>query len=129
MNIETWVIEADQIDEAFVATCTTQAVAVAVEGESVIYHKALETIHVLNPPAAVVWWALDGERDIRTIALQLAEAFSIDPQTMIGQVSGIIREFGSQGLLEGVAADAEKIQDMRLDILRGAEGVDEARDD
>jgi hypothetical protein len=122
-------MKADEIDDSFVPARAREVAAAEVEGETVIYHKLSETIHVLNPSATVVWGTLDGQQEVRTVALRLAQAYGVDEQEMVGQVTGIIREFGRQGLLEGVVADQDVVREIRLDLLRSVEVGGEVADE
>jgi len=65
------------------------------EGETLLYVEATHRAFCLNPPAARVWDAIDGRRDVKAIAAQA----SLDADL----VTGTLSEMGEAGLLESVA--------------------------
>ena len=120
-------IAADDIDNGFAAERSSRIASVEVRGEMVVYQEETETIHVLSPSATIVWVRIDGSRDVRSVALQLADEFGVAPTVMVRQVCDTIREFGRQGLLEGVAADQEVIEQIRRDLQRSTQAGREVR--
>ena len=120
---------ADDIEVSFVPRRSSAIASVDVEGETVIFQTSAETIHVLNPSASAVWTIIDGATDVETLALDLSDAFGVPPAVMLEQVHEIICEFGRQGLLDGVLADEQTVEQIRLDLLRSTEIGSEIRDE
>ena len=100
---------ADDIDGRFVPTHARAVAEVELDGEGVLYHEELQTVCVLNPTATVVWNCLDGSSDLETLCRALAEAFSVELETIRADVLAIVREFGRLGLLEEVEPDPEEV--------------------
>lgn len=75
--------------------------------ETVLYNPATTKFCVLNQTAAFVWEALAEPRSAVEIRDQLCAAFDgAEPETALGDVQGVLREFGELGLLAEKAADA-----------------------
>jgi hypothetical protein len=96
-------IEPDEIDGAFVARPRTSVAAVEVDGEVVLFEEESHDLHVLNPTASVLWQCFDGEVTIDELIADLADAYQADPAEIRADVFDAVRNFGGQGLLEGVA--------------------------
>lgn len=75
-----------------------------VEDEKVILNRDGEHIHQLNLTASFVWDRCDGSHDVAQIAKELAEAFGVDSETTLKDVTDVVLEFSQLGLLEGAAA-------------------------
>ncbi|MBW3578455.1 MAG: PqqD family protein [Actinobacteria bacterium] len=82
--------------------------SVELDGETVIYDEHRRTLHTLNPTATIVWTCLDGTISLAELAVELAEAFSVEPAVVLNDLLDLARELGRQGLLEGVAADPDE---------------------
>ena len=76
------------------------------EGETLLYVEATHRAFCLNLPAARVWEAIDGRRDVGEIAKQS----SLD----VDLVAGTLSEMGEAGLLESVAG----LPAARVDLSR-----------
>jgi hypothetical protein len=97
------------IEATFVPIRATEVAGVELDGEAVLYHEVANTVHVLSPTATVVWKLLDGSSDIAAIVADLAAAFAVSHDRMLDDVLSGIREFGRQGLLEGVDPDPDTV--------------------
>ena len=73
-----------------------------VDDETVILDRDGERIHQLNATASFIWDCCDGERDTKAIAAELAEAFGVEPDLTVKDVSEIVLQFSELGLLEEV---------------------------
>ncbi len=72
----------------------TGLVSEQLDGEVLLYVDATHKAFCLNPAAARVWQAIDGQRDVTGIAREA----SIEPDL----VTATLREMGDAGLLESV---------------------------
>lgn len=75
-----------------------------VEDEKVILNRDGEHIHQLNLTASFVWDRCDGSHDVTQIADELAEAFGVDSDLTLKDVSDVVLQFSQLGLLEGATA-------------------------
>lgn len=98
---------------------------VELDGEAVLYNERLNTVHVLNTTATTLWKCLDGSTDLRTLAFDLAEVFSADRELVESDVLAAAREFGKQGLLQGVEADPNSVADRAVTSESSSEILDE----
>ena len=73
-----------------------------VDDETVILDRDGERIHQLNATASFVWDCCEGKMDTNSIAAELAEAFGVDPNRTVKDVSEIVLQFSGLGLLEEV---------------------------
>jgi hypothetical protein len=103
------VIDPDAFDINFVAVPAHDAFTEELDGEAVVYHETSETVHLLSPTATIVWRCLDGEASLATISSELATAFGAELTRINEDVLGVVRDFGRQGLLEGVQPDADVV--------------------
>jgi len=76
-----------------------------VDDETVILDRDGERIHQLNATASFIWDRCDGERDATAIAAELAEAFGVEPDQTVKDVSEIVLQFSALGLLEEVGVE------------------------
>jgi len=95
----------NQIGPDFVAQPRREVVTVEIDGDAVIYDELLETTHLLNTSAAIVWALLDGETRLDELSADLAEAFGIGVGEVLADVVRIVRELGQRGLLEDVSSE------------------------
>lgn len=107
-------IDPEAISMAFTPIPDSGVIGVEVDGEAVLYHEHALTVHALNPTATVIWNCLDGEVSVGELCDDLAAAFSIQVETLQGDVVEAVREFGRQGLLEGVLPDEQAVAANRL---------------
>jgi hypothetical protein len=81
---------------------------VEIDGETVIYDVDLDSTHLLNPTATVVWCSLDGETTVDQLSEDLALAFRAPRTQVRTDILTLLRDLGRAGLLEGV--DPETIE-------------------
>jgi hypothetical protein len=83
------------------------------EGETLLYVEATHKAFCLNPPAARVWEAIDGRRDVGEIAKQASLGTDL--------VAGTLSEMGEAGLLESVAGlSAPRVDLSRRRLVRAS---------
>jgi thiol-disulfide isomerase/thioredoxin len=75
------------------------------DDEGVLLDPATGASHLLDAPAALVVRFLDGSARLAEIAFDIADVLGVDRERVEGDVLGLARTLGSQGLLEGVARD------------------------
>ena len=80
---------------------------VELDGEAVLYDEEQDMLHLLNPTATVVWSCLDGQTTLAELADDLADAFEMPVDVVTGELLQLVRQFGQQGLLEGVVPDED----------------------
>jgi hypothetical protein len=85
-------------------------VGVELDGEAVLYHQELNTVHVLDPIATIIWNHLD-MGDLGSLARELAVAFEANGDVVTADLLDGVRTFGRQGLLLGVEPDPDAIAD------------------
>ena len=67
-----------------------------------LYDPRSESIHVLNPPAAVIWQLCDGEHNVEAIIADLSRAFAgTEAADLRADVAETLHTFRTLGLLEG----------------------------
>lgn len=75
--------------------------------ETILYDPRNESIHVLNPAAAVIWELCDGEHNVEAITLGLSRAFaSAERANLHMDVVEALRTFHDLGLVENGSAEA-----------------------
>ncbi len=72
-----------------------------VDDEWVVFDPAANELHVLNLPAAVVWTHCTGDWTPEQIAEQLQEAYGLESQQALTDVSAALTRFREAGLLNG----------------------------
>jgi hypothetical protein len=97
-------MRAELIDGAFVPRPAEAITSVELDGEVVLYDDRTLGLHLLNDTAASAWLLADGSRTVDAIVDQLSAAYGVDVDAIHDQVVGLVRELGSQGLLDGVDA-------------------------
>ena len=63
-------------------TTVPHASAVEIDGETVVYDRRTEQVHLLNVIASIVWWELDGTVTLAALCDQLGSTFG-EPVTRI----------------------------------------------
>lgn len=58
---------------------------------------------ILLGPAAAVWQAVDGRRDLAALAARVAEEFGLTGDDVVDDVAGFLRSLTGDGLVEEVA--------------------------
>jgi hypothetical protein len=76
-----------------------------INGEVIILDRSAGTVHHLNPTAADIWRASDGEHSALDIAARVASSFEGSPETVLQDVMATLADFRRLGLLmEGKAS-------------------------
>lgn len=65
-----------------------------------LYDEAINAVHQLNEGAAIVWLLCDGDRDVKSIAEEIAETYSLSEQQVLTQVQEAVAHFQELDLLE-----------------------------
>ena len=98
----------DAIDEAFVPVRSPDAYVVELDGEAVVLDERANRLHLLNHTATLVWNCLDGEIDVRGLALEIGEVLELSIDTVLVDTLAVVRDLGAEGLLEGVEPVSEQ---------------------
>ena len=98
-------ISPDAIDDFFIPAARSNVTSVDLEGEGLLYDEERGTWHLLNPTAMVIWRICDGSGSVEELAVDLADAYGADPQTVREGTLEAVRQLGREGLLYGVAGD------------------------
>lgn len=102
------------LDASFVPVPAASVVGVELDGEAVLLEEEVGTLHVLSPTATIVWNLLDGRSEVAAIVADLADVFEVPEGRMRDDVLLAVREFGRQGLLDGVEPDPDAVAANRL---------------
>lgn len=105
----------ERIESSFTPVTACDVVWVELDGEAVLYHETLNTVHVLNPTATIIWKCLDGSTELEALSAELAELFSEDLDAVRTDVVEAVRTFGRQGLLEGIESVPEAVAENALE--------------
>ena len=76
-----------------------------VDGETVVLDRKGNFIHQLNQTATCVWERCDGKTSGAELALQLTEAFDVNPKAAAEDVAAIVLQFRKLNLLEPTSSD------------------------
>lgn len=87
--------------------------AAFLDDEGVLLDPATGASHVLDQPAALVTRFLDGQSSLREIAFDISDVLGADRERVETDVLTLVRTLGAQGLLEGVAREAQAVQEHR----------------
>jgi hypothetical protein len=74
---------------------------VEIEGEIVLYDIDADTMHLLNPSAALVFSLLDGEATLREVCAEIASACAVDQSVIERDVVPLVSDLADKGLFEG----------------------------
>jgi PqqD family protein of HPr-rel-A system len=99
-------MNADAIGAEFVARLAADVALVELDGEGVLYDERTSAVHVLNATATVIASCLDGSGSLDDLAVDLARAYSLDVESIRGEVLELARSLGEKGLLDGVEGAA-----------------------
>ncbi len=94
----------EAIDFSYAPRPRAGAISRSFDDELLVVDPRNGRIHALNSSAAIIWDCLDGRASLAEVADRLAEAFGTGRQAMRADVLAAARQFGQEGLLEGVAA-------------------------
>ena len=100
MNDE--LIQPDEITADFVPERRESLASIEIETEGLVFDEDQGSWHYLNPIARVIWDCCDGTGTVEEIARDISEVFQQDLDTVRESVLETLRQFGQQGLLEGV---------------------------
>ena len=100
-------ISPDSIDGGFRPRRREAVASVVLDGEAVLFDGTNGHSHLLNPIASIVWQTLDGEASIDELVDELADLYRADRTTIRADVLTLTQELGRQGLLHGVAGEAQ----------------------
>ena len=92
-----------EIETTFVPVGRRSAQVIELDGQGLLFDNDLRTWMVLNPTALVIWRCLDGTGTVTEIADDMSTAFGTEQEVVRMHVLQVVRAFGRQGLLEGVA--------------------------
>lgn len=69
-------------------------------GETVIYHCARDSLHLLDPLGTLLWLSLDGSTSVGEISDDLAEVFGRPPDQVLDDVTGFVAHLEQVHLVE-----------------------------
>ena len=75
------------------------AVTLECDGESVIYHFRTGEVHRLDRIGSIVWNLLDGQTTVDELVPDLAAAFDVDSEVVLGHVGHLLDELSRASLL------------------------------
>jgi hypothetical protein len=84
------------------------AFVVELDGEAVVLDEAANRLHLLNRTATLVWNCLDGDVDVSGLAQEIADVIELPYERVFEETIAVVRDLGSQGLLEGFASVDEQ---------------------
>lgn len=73
---------------------------VDVDGETVVYHCAKRSLHLLNPVATLIWLGMDGRSTLRELSARLAEEFHQPPTEVLDHVLTLAARFTEIDLVD-----------------------------
>jgi hypothetical protein len=77
-----------------------------IDGELVVLDPENERMHTLNPTAAFIFDAVDGQRTREEIWKRVAAHFEIDPDTAERDTREVLRQFSELELITGLTGAA-----------------------
>ena len=98
----------ESISETTVPARSPSTFVVELDGEAVVLDEAANRLHLLNHTATLVWNCLDGSVDVRGLAGEIAEVLELPYERVLSETIAVVRDLGSQGLLDGYAATVEE---------------------
>ena len=78
---------------------STDAVTLEFGGEAVIYHLRTGEVHRLDRIGSIIWNLLDGQTPFGELVPDLAAAFNVDPDVVLGHVELLLDQLGRAFLL------------------------------
>jgi PqqD family protein of HPr-rel-A system len=70
----------------------------------ILYNHDSSLVHHLNPSAALLWRLCDGEATVKELAGDIAEEYGLEPDAVLGEISGVIAEFDALNLVRDAAS-------------------------
>ncbi len=95
-------LQPDSITADFVPHRRDSFASVEIDGEGLLFDEVRGTWHFLNPIAQVIWNCCDGTGSVGEIARDMSQFFGEELEVVLAGVLDTVRQFGQQGLLEGV---------------------------
>jgi hypothetical protein len=92
------------LDESFVPVQSPHTFVVELDGEAVVLDEDANRIHLLNQTATLIWNCLDGEVDVRGLAVEIGEVLGLPFEQVLADTLAVVRNLGDEGLLDGVTA-------------------------
>ena len=96
-------MNAADIDAAFVPLPRSDVTAVVLEGEAVVLAEGASSAYYLDELATLVWNTFDGEATIEELAQDFAEVFGAELGVVREDIVFLTQNIGRAGLLDGVA--------------------------
>jgi PqqD family protein of HPr-rel-A system len=98
--------EQAEVSGAAIPSRAPSAVAVELDGETVLFDERSGTLHLLDAVGTVVWCRLDGSTTLDDLARELATTFATDEHRVRADLVAFLQELDRQHLVEGVAPNA-----------------------
>jgi PqqD family protein of HPr-rel-A system len=92
------------LDGILIPRVSDTVVWVELDGEVVIYDEANGSMHLLSNAAAAVWVRCDGSQAVDQIIGELADEYRADEAQIARDVTELMSQLTSKGLLEGVSS-------------------------
>ena len=73
----------------------------------IVYNHESNLVHHLNPSASIMWQLCDGEARVEDLAHEIAEEYQLDVGRVRQEVSGLIGELDTLGLVEDARGSHE----------------------
>jgi hypothetical protein len=90
------------VDETFVPAQSPHTFVVELDGEAVVLDEDANRIHLLNHTATLIWNCLDGDIDVRGLAMEIGEVLGLPFEQVLADTLAVVRDLGDEGLLDGV---------------------------
>ena len=94
---------AADIDAAFVPLPRPDVTAVILDGEAVLLAEGASSAYYLDELATLVWNTFDGEATLDELAVDFADVFVAELETVRSDIVTLTQNIGRAGLLEGIA--------------------------
>ena len=101
----------ESINEDFAPRRGAAVYAVEVDGEAVLLDESANRLHHLNHTAALLWACFDGHVRSSELAADIAEELQLPYEQVLNDALVVIRNLGSEGLLDGVRPTLPKESD------------------
>lgn len=98
-----------EIDEASIVSPGRNVGTVEVEDRVVLVDEGAGRGHALNPTGSLVWRLLGPAAPLGDLIEDLADAFGVPRPDVADSVVGLVRDFGSLGLLDGVLRNLQSV--------------------
>jgi len=83
----------------FAPARAAEAVTLALDGGTIVYHLVTGEVHRLDQTGSIVWQFLDGQTTVEELAGDLAAAFEVAPGVVGGAVRNLLDRLGESFLL------------------------------